>query len=151
MTHQAVPSGTPMLNEQLARPLFALAAAPLGKHIMTINVIPDALGPVTVRAHLAADGIRIEMMSPSDAGREGLRNILVDLRRDLAAGGLAVSLSMGSGNGPQDHGGSHRSPQGAGSPWGSAVVTEEQNAAPQRRPASSEVSTAGNNSLDITV
>lgn len=118
---------------------------------MTINVIPDALGPVTVRAHLAADGIRIEMMSPSEAGREGLRNILVDLRRDLAAGGLAASLSMGSGNGHQDHGGGHRSPQGSGNPWGSTALAEEQNPASQRRLATSEVPTAANNSLDITV
>ncbi|MEO8221192.1 MAG: flagellar hook-length control protein FliK [Specibacter sp.] len=142
-----------MLNEQLARPLFALAAAPLGEHVMTINVVPDALGPVTVRAHLAVDGIRIEMMSPSDAGREGLRNILADLRRDLAAGGMAASLSMGSGNGNagQDHGAGQRSPQVPGNPWNPVARTGDQGQAAHRRPAPSEIPSAANNSLDITV
>lgn len=148
---QAVPAGTPMLSEQLARPLFALAAAPLGEHVMTINVVPDALGPVTVRAHLAADGIRIEMMSPSDAGREGLRNILADLRRDLAAGGMAASLSMGTGNGSQDHGAGHRSPPGSGNPWNPVARPDDPGPAAHRRLAPSDVPTAANNSLDITV
>ncbi len=148
--HAAVPTGTPMLNEQLARPLFTLAAAPLGEHVMTINVIPDALGPVTVRAHLAADGIRIEMMAPSDAGRDGLRNILTDLRRDLAAGGMSASLSMGSGHGAQDHGGNSRSPQWSGNPWTPTALAEA-HPAPSVSLAPSDVSRAVNNSLDITV
>ncbi|POH73849.1 flagellar hook-length control protein FliK [Arthrobacter glacialis] len=152
-TQQLVPAGTPLLSEQLARPLFALAAAPLGEHVMTINVVPDALGPVTVRAHLAADGIRIEMMSPSDAGREGLRNILADLRRDLAAGGMTASLSMGSGNGngSPDHGAGQRSPQGPGNPWSAVARPGDQDPPAQRRLAPSDIPSAANNSLDITV
>ncbi|UIK88534.1 flagellar hook-length control protein FliK [Arthrobacter polaris] len=98
------PVHAPVLAQQLARPLFTLVGAPLGEHVMKISVVPDSLGPVTVRAQLSAEGIHIELFSASDAGREGLRHILADLRRDLAAGGMASSVSLGSGNTAQDHG-----------------------------------------------
>ncbi|WP_125614268.1 flagellar hook-length control protein FliK [Specibacter cremeus] len=87
----------PTLVDQLAKPLFTLSGAPEGRHVMTVEVVPDALGPVTVRAHIGADGIRIELLSGTDAGRDGLRAILADLRRDLAGQGMNSSLSLGSG------------------------------------------------------
>ncbi len=166
----------PPLAEQLARPIFALAAAPLGEHVMTVNVVPDSLGPVTVRAHLSAEGVRIELMSLSDAGREGLRSILGDLRRDLAAGGMASTLSLGSGNanaaGPgssasgaggsgaglggglgggqaaQDNNSGHRNSHDSSNPFGSGARTNEQNPHPASRQSAP---TSVNNSLDITV
>lgn len=156
----SAPAGTPMLNEQLARPLFSLTSAPLGEHVMTIDVNPESLGPVTVRAHLATDGIRIELMSPSDAGREGLRTILMDLRRDLAAGGMPASLSVASGNGAQDtsgnpngHGnnGGHGSAEDPENRWSSKLPAEEQGVASNRGFAPSDVARATKNSLDITV
>lgn len=84
------------LSTQLAQPLFSLVGARPGEHLMTIQVTPDNLGPVTVRAMISGDDIRIEMFAPSDSGREALRQILTDLRRDLAGGGLSASLDLSS-------------------------------------------------------
>ncbi|MFQ4148034.1 flagellar hook-length control protein FliK [Arthrobacter sp. LAPM80] len=149
----AVPVSAPVhaspLAEQLARPLFTLAAAPLGEHVMKIDVVPDSLGPVTVRAHLGADGVRIELMSASEAGREGLRSILADLRRDLAAGGMTSTLSLGGGNTTPDHGG-HRSFQGPANPWGPPGRDAKQDRQTPRARAP-EHPVAANDSLDITV
>ncbi|ALE04206.1 hypothetical protein AL755_00335 (plasmid) [Arthrobacter sp. ERGS1:01] len=145
----AAPVPAPPLAEQLARPLFSLAGAPLGEHVMTVNVVPEGLGPVTVRAHLAADGIRIELLSATDAGRDSLRTLLPDLKRDLAAGGLATSLSLGAGSGGQDHGpGQQRSPAGQAFPWAAATGSEAVPAAEQRR---APAPVGANSSLDITV
>ncbi len=91
--NQALPS-------QLARPIFTLAGAGRGEHVMTVHVTPDILGPVTVRAHVGADGVRVELFAPTDTGRDALRAILPDLRRDLGAAGLSGSLDLSSQNQP---------------------------------------------------
>lgn len=67
---------------------------------MTVHVTPDALGPVTVRAHVGADGVRVELFAPTDTGRDALRAILPDLRRDLSGAGLTGSLDLSSQNQP---------------------------------------------------
>jgi len=81
---------------QVARPLLSLAAAAPGEHMLTISVTPENLGPVTVRAHVGAEGVRIELFAPTDLGRDALRTIMPDLRRDLAASGLGGSLDLSS-------------------------------------------------------
>lgn len=104
---------TATLGTQLARPVFTLAAAGAGEHVMTVHVTPDTLGPVTVRAHVGAEGVRVELFAPTDAGRDALRAILPDLRRDLNGAGLSGSLDLSSQNQPspqQDP--SHRGPDG---------------------------------------
>ncbi len=63
---------------------------------MTISVTPDNLGPVTVRAHISGENMRIELFSPSDNGREALRQLLPDLRRDLSATGANANLDLSS-------------------------------------------------------
>ncbi|WP_411720315.1 flagellar hook-length control protein FliK [Mycetocola sp.] len=90
------PAPAQPLTTQLARPLFSLAGARPGEHVMTVQVTPENLGPVTVRAVISAEDIRIELFSPSDGGREAIRQILTDLRRDLAGGGLSASLDLSS-------------------------------------------------------
>ncbi|HXD27156.1 MAG TPA: hypothetical protein VN621_00180, partial [Arthrobacter sp.] len=40
------------LNQQLAGPIATLAAGPHGDRTLTVNVAPEGLGPVTVKAHL---------------------------------------------------------------------------------------------------
>ncbi len=67
---------------------------------MTIQVKPENLGPVTVQAHISADAVRIELFASNDAGRDALRQVLPDLRRDLAGSGMSVDLSLSSGNQP---------------------------------------------------
>lgn len=102
----AVPATSPApvpFATQLARPIFSLAAAGKGEHVMTVSVTPDTLGPVTVRAHVGADGVRVELFAPNDLGRDAIRAILPDLRRDLAGAGLGGNLSLSSQNNAPTH------------------------------------------------
>ena len=90
------------LLDQVSQPLVRLSAAAPGEHLITLRVDPENLGPVTVRAHIGADGVRVEMFAPNDAGREALRSILADLRRDLAGGsaGSTATLNLSDHNQP---------------------------------------------------
>ena len=88
------------LQPQLAKPLFTLAGAPHGQHIMTLKVSPEDLGPMTVRAHIDAAGVRIELFAPGDAGREAIRGILPELRKELADAGFGASLDVSDHSGP---------------------------------------------------
>ncbi|TPV52570.1 flagellar hook-length control protein FliK [Pseudarthrobacter phenanthrenivorans] len=92
----------PPLAGQLSGPLFSLSSARAGEHTMTLSVTPENLGPVTVRAHIGTEGVRVELFAPNDAGREALRAILQDLRRDLAAAGLGTGLDLSARNNPHD-------------------------------------------------
>jgi hypothetical protein len=51
--------------------------------------------------------VRLEMFAPTEAGRESLRQLLPDLRRDLATAGLSASLDLsgqgGPGTTPREH------------------------------------------------
>lgn len=96
-THATVPHSVPFAT-QVASPVFTLSAAGPGEHVLTVNVSPDNLGPVTVRAHVSGDGIRVELFAPNEAGREALRGILPELRRDLAGSGMSASLDLSEGN-----------------------------------------------------
>ncbi len=88
------------LAQQLARPLFTLAQAGPGDHVVTVQVVPDQLGPVTVRAHVTAHGMHVELFAASDAGRDAVRQVLPDLRRDAAGSGVATTLDLSSQNHP---------------------------------------------------
>lgn len=100
------------LNAQVAQPIFSLATAKPGEHVLTINVAPENLGPVTVRAHVTSEHVRLELFAPSDAGREALRAILPDLRRDLAGGGMNAQLDVSSQNQPDDASGRRERAEG---------------------------------------
>ncbi len=88
------------LRPQLAAPLFTLVDAPHGEHVMTLTVSPEDLGPVTVRAHIDATGVRIELFSAGDAGREAVRSILPELRKELTDAGFGASLQLSDRDGP---------------------------------------------------
>jgi flagellar hook-length control protein FliK len=92
------PSAQQPLAAQVSPTLFTLAGAKAGEHVLTIKVAPDNLGPVTVRAHVTVDAVRMELFAPTDAGRDALRAILPDLRKDLAGSGLNASLDLSSEN-----------------------------------------------------
>uniref|UniRef100_UPI0028D2E79E flagellar hook-length control protein FliK n=1 Tax=uncultured Leifsonia sp. TaxID=340359 RepID=UPI0028D2E79E len=96
----ATPTSAPTLGAQLTRPVFTLAAAGRGEHVMTVHVTPDTLGPVTVRAHVGAEGVRVELFAPTDAARDALRAILPDLRRDLGSAGLSGTLDLSAQSQP---------------------------------------------------
>ena len=109
----AVPTAAPAqvhppLAAQLTGPLFSLASGRAGEHTMTLSVTPENLGPVTVRAHIGAEGVRVELFAPNDAGREALRAILHDLKRDLASAGLGSNLDLSDRSGPDGQGAGDR-------------------------------------------
>lgn len=75
------------LHRQLLGPIATLAAGPNGERTLSVNIAPEALGPITVKAHLGSEGIRMDLSAPTEAGREALRAMLPELRRELAASG----------------------------------------------------------------
>lgn len=148
-SHGAAPAAPPApaaaqpafasLHRQLAGPVASLVAAPDGGQTITVNVAPEGVGPVTVRAQLGADGMRVELSAPTDAGRDALRGLLPDLRRDLAAGG-AGSLTLAAGDG-RDPG---RSPGGHGNQGGDGLAGGDgRGAETGRRPDSAGRPTGG--------
>ncbi|MET1021837.1 MAG: flagellar hook-length control protein FliK, partial [Arthrobacter sp.] len=97
----AVPVPVPQgLAAQLVRPVFTLVSAGMGQHTITVAVNPENLGPVTVQAHIGPAGIRVELFAANTDGRDVLRQILPDLKRELAGAGLNASLDLSSGNQP---------------------------------------------------
>ncbi|GAA1136067.1 hypothetical protein GCM10009672_01250 [Nesterenkonia lutea] len=90
-------------------PIAQLASGPAGEKVLTVNIAPENLGPVTVRANITGDAMRIELFTPQDAGREALRGMLTDLRRDLAGLGLGSGqVSLGEGEAPSSSAGQGR-------------------------------------------
>ncbi|MGM7775714.1 flagellar hook-length control protein FliK [Arthrobacter sp. KNU-44] len=92
------------LLPQVSRPLFSLASAAPGAHVMTLKLSPEDLGPLTVRAHIEGAGVRIELFAPGEAGREAVRCILPELRRGLGESGFGASLDLSEHNAPADAG-----------------------------------------------
>lgn len=106
---QPAAPAAPPLQAQLAGPIAQLATGPTGEKVLTVNVAPENLGPVTVRANISGDAMRIELFAPQDAGREALRGMLTELRRDLAGLGLGSSqVSLGEGDAPSSSSGQPR-------------------------------------------
>lgn len=95
-------TGYAELAEQVRGPVLDLRNAAPGEHVLTLRIRPEHLGPVQVRAHIGADGVRVELVGATEASREGLRQILGDLRRDLAATGMTGQLSLGDGGSSAD-------------------------------------------------
>ncbi|WP_186307502.1 hypothetical protein [Microbacterium sp. 1.5R] len=84
---------------QVSPVVVSIAQRPTGTHQLTMTVNPDSLGPVTVRAHIGQSGdVRVELIGATDAGRDALRAIVTDLRRDLAAAMPHASLSIAQGS-----------------------------------------------------
>ncbi|MET4061647.1 flagellar hook-length control protein FliK [Arthrobacter sp. UYP6] len=132
----AVPAAAPAANapaaappqqllNQVSQPLVRLAAAGAGEHVMTLSVTPENLGPVTVRAVISSDGVRVEMFAPTETARDALRHILVDLRRDLAGGspGATATLTLADQNFPGN------------SPGGGAAQADERSGRTPAAPA----------------
>lgn len=92
------------LLPQVSVPLFSLASAAPGAHVMTLKLSPEDLGPLTVRAHIEGAWVRIELFAPGEAGREAVRSILPELRRGLGESGFGASLDLSEHNAPADSG-----------------------------------------------
>ncbi|GGM51799.1 hypothetical protein [Microbacterium saperdae] len=104
---------------QVSPVVLSIVQRPIGSHQLTMTVTPDTLGPVTVRAHVSAGGdVRVELLGATEAGREALRTIVTDLRRDLAAAMPHASLTLGSGTTAEGGGADRGAQSGAGGPMG---------------------------------
>ncbi len=90
---------------QLGARLHALGGLGAGRHVLSVPLDPEHLGPVRVVAHISADVIRVDLLGTTDASREALRGALAELRRDLSAAGLNVELGLGGGQDAQPGGG----------------------------------------------
>lgn len=101
------------LHRQLLGPIASLAAGPNGERTLSVNIAPEALGPITVKALLGGEGIRMELSAPTDAGREALRAMLPELRRELAATGSGT-IMLSSGTDSSSTPGGHTGSQNAG-------------------------------------
>ncbi|KNY06888.1 flagellar hook-length control protein FliK [Microbacterium sp. GCS4] len=85
---------------QVSPVVVSIAQRPSGVHQLTMTVNPDSLGPVTIRAHIGQGGdVRVELFGATDAGRDALRAIVTDLRRDLAGAMPHATLSIAQGTG----------------------------------------------------
>jgi flagellar hook-length control protein FliK len=139
------------LAQQLSRPLFTLAQAGPGEHVVTVQVAPDALGPVTLRAHVTAHGMHVELFAASDAGREAVRQVMPDLRRDAAGSGLSTTMDLSSQNHPGDApGGEQRQPAGTPRPdTGSSGDTGLEARVTPRTPGTTHTPTVRTAGLDV--
>jgi hypothetical protein len=152
-TTVAAPAGTPApapspapsagLLPQVTAPVIALARSAEGQHSVTLTVTPENLGPVTVRAHISGGSIRLELHAPSDVGRDALRTILTDLRRDLAVAAPGASLhvaatdpSSASSSQSQARADGQARPDGQPRPDGQAGADAQSQRDAQGRPAS---------------
>ena len=122
---------------QVAPVVLSIVQRPVGSHQLTMTVNPDTLGPVTVRAHISAGGeVRVDLLGATDAGREALRSIVTDLRRDLAAVMPHASLALGSSTVATDAGSPDRGAQpGSGGAAGEQAPGERGRATTDGRPS----------------
>lgn len=96
---QAAPTYAPNLSQQLfdqmQHQLSRLKALGQGQHQLKLAINPETFGPVRVAANFHADGtVHLQLLGASEAARDQLRQVLSDLRRDLASTGLQADLDV---------------------------------------------------------
>ncbi len=117
------------IADQLGARLRSLTGLAAGRHVLSVPLDPEHLGPVRVVAHISADMVRVDLVGAGAASRDALRGALGDLRRDLASAGLHVEVGLGgaddrgAGADQQFRSGSQfgQSGSGSSSPGGGAV------------------------------
>lgn len=138
---------------QVSPIVVSIAQRPSGTHQLTMTVNPDTLGSVTVRAHIGQAGdVRVELMGATDAGRDALRAIVSDLRRDLAAAVPHASLSIAQGA-ASDPGADRGAPSFGGGEAGGGAPSRRDTASdaspqPQHRPAVAAAPSSASNDRD---
>lgn len=113
----AAPTATQRsIAAQVAPAIVHIAQRPAGTHQITLTLSPDAIGPVTVRARIGPGGdVRVDLSGATEAGRDALRAMVADLRRDLAAVMPHAHLSVGSALSADTGAGERGAPGGDGS------------------------------------
>jgi flagellar hook-length control protein FliK len=148
LTPQADPA---KLLPQVSGPLFSLASAAPGAHVMTLKLSPEDLGPLTVRAHIDGSGVRIELFAPGEAGREAVRSVLPELRRGLGESGFGASLDLSEHNAPAGAGAGGSDPRDR-RPADSSAFPRGSDGEPVRLPRTAVVHPrSSTSSLDILV
>lgn len=83
------------LFDQMQAQLHRLKALGQGEHQLKLAINPETFGPVRLAVRIHADGsATLQMLAASEAAREQIKQILTDLRRDLAATGLSGQLDL---------------------------------------------------------
>ncbi|MBD7957434.1 C40 family peptidase [Microbacterium sp. Sa4CUA7] len=113
----AAPANRTPFAQQVTPPVLSLAGAGEGEHTLTLTVSPDNLGPVTVKAQITGSSIVIELAAPTETGREALRSLLVDLRRDLAGLAASSSVVLAAGDTSATGNGQHQNQNPSGAAW----------------------------------
>ncbi|MFJ4252459.1 hypothetical protein [Microbacterium sp. NPDC090003] len=127
------PASARSVATQVSPLVVSIAQRPAGSHQLTMTVSPDTLGPVTVRAHIGQNGeVRVELVGATDAGREALRAIVSDLRRDLAAVLPHANLSLTSSSASSTNaGGSDRFAQPGADPGAGGQTGDRRASGPE--------------------
>ncbi|XKH58294.1 flagellar hook-length control protein FliK (plasmid) [Citricoccus nitrophenolicus] len=88
--------------QQLTAPVSRIAgqtvALPDGSHRSVVRISPESLGPVTIEATSRDGVVKLEITAGTEAGRENLRMVIGELRRELATSQPGASLDLASGN-----------------------------------------------------
>lgn len=92
----APPSSYPSLAGQILKPAFSLTGSAPGEYAITVQVAPENLGPVTVKALVTQDGLRVELFAPNEAGREALKAVLPELRREFSSSTMQATVDVSS-------------------------------------------------------
>ncbi|WP_029068263.1 flagellar hook-length control protein FliK [Jonesia quinghaiensis] len=99
---QAAQSTSPDVGQnlvnQLKGPLVHLKQAANGDHSFSVRVTPENLGPISIRAHVTSDGVRIEITCVNDTARDAIRPLVTDLKKELQGSGLQADLNLGHGS-----------------------------------------------------
>lgn len=113
----AAPATRTPFAQQVTAPVLSLASAGEGEHTLTLTVSPENLGPVTVKAQITGASIVIELAAPTETGREALRALLVDLRRDLAGLAASSSVVLAAADASATGNGQNQGQNPSGPPW----------------------------------
>ncbi|WP_218022849.1 flagellar hook-length control protein FliK, partial [Cellulomonas biazotea] len=120
------PASTPLpFAEQLGARLTGLGGLAHGRHVLTVPVDPEHLGPVRVVAHIGPESVRVELVGGTEAAREALRGSLADLRRDLSrdlGAGLDVQVGVGGDAPSRERPDADRGPSRAPTPSAAGEV-----------------------------
>lgn len=150
--------------QQLSTPVVQAAARalPNGTHLATVRISPEALGPVTLEATSRDGALRLEITAATEAGRENLRVVLHELRRELAAAqpGATLELSSGSKDAQNGTGPSLGGRPGEGKDQAGAGVGHQENGTtgpgaetaetgPERQPGADGQHDDGTDGLDV--
>lgn len=105
------PAPTPQVRawtvQQLTAPLATTTlkaqTSPTGTQMATVRISPETLGPVTIEATVGKDGaVRVELSAASEAGRENLRMVIGELRRELSFTAPGSTVDLGTGDRSSD-------------------------------------------------